>query len=163
MYLNQAVKIPNNTPGITKEKIKGVTYFYYSYGRKYDAEKKHTVPQNTTIGKCIEDNPDMMYPNTNFLKFFPDIELPEEKDIMVNRSSCLRMGTHLVLRRIIAEYRLEEMLAWILGKDSELFLDLAIYMIITENRKFFLDISWFDAYEKEPFHLVSVHSIKYSA
>ena len=52
MYLNQAVKIPDNTSGITKKKIKGVTYVYYSYDRKYDAEKKYMIPQNTTIGSA---------------------------------------------------------------------------------------------------------------
>lgn len=133
MYLNQAVKIPEDTAGITRKKIKGVTYVYYAYGRKYDPKKKYTVPQNTTIGKCTEDDPEMMYPNTNFLRFFPDIELPEEKDAQVYRSSCLRIGTYMVLRRIIAEYRLEEMLWPIIGKDTGLFLDLAIYTIITEN------------------------------
>lgn len=133
MYLNQAVRIPENTAGITRKKIKGVTYVYYAYGRKYDPKKKYTVPQNTTIGKCTEDDPDMMYPNTNFLRFFPDIELPEEKDAQIFRSSCLRIGTYLVLRRIIAEYGLEEMLSPIIGKDTGLFLDLAIYTIITEN------------------------------
>ena len=133
MYLNQAVKIPENTAGITRKKIKGVTYVYYAYGRKYDPKKKYTVPQNTTIGKCTEDDPEMMYPNTNFLRFFPDVELPEEKDAQVYRSSCLRIGTYMVLRRIIAEYRLEEMLWPIIGKDTGLFLDLAIYTIITEN------------------------------
>lgn len=133
MYLDQAVKIPENTAGITRKTIKGVTYVYYAYGRKYDPKKKYTVPQNTTIGKCTSEDPEMMYPNTNFLRFFPDIELPEEKDVQVFRSSCLRIGTYLVLRRIIAEYGLEEMLSPIIGKDTGLFLDLAIYTIITEN------------------------------
>ena len=133
MYLDQAVKIPENTAGITRKTIKGVTYVYYAYGRKYDPKKKYTVPQNTTIGKCTAEDPEMMYPNTNFLRFFPDVELPEEKDVQVFRSSCLRIGTYLVLRRIIAEYGLEEMLSPIIGKDTGLFLDLAIYTIITEN------------------------------
>ena len=133
MYLDQAVRIPENTAGITRKTIKGVTYVYYAYGRKYDPKKKYTVPQNTTIGKCTSEDPEMMYPNTNFLRFFPDIELPEEKDVQVFRSSCLRIGTYLVLRRIIAEYGLEEMLSPIIGKDTGLFLDLAIYTIITEN------------------------------
>ena len=133
MYLDQAVKIPENVAGITRKNIKGVTYVYYAYGRKYDPNKKYTVPQNTTIGKCTSENPEMMYPNTNFLRFFPDIELPDEKNTEVYRSSCLRIGTYLVLRRIIAEYRLDEMLSEIIGKDSGLFLDLATYTIITEN------------------------------
>ncbi len=133
MYMDKAVKIPENTAGITRKTIKGVTYVYYAYGRKYDPKKKYTVPQNTTIGKCTKEDPDMMYPNTNFLRFFPDIELPEEKEAKAYRGSCLRIGAYLVLRRIIAEYGLEEILDSIVGKDAGLFLDLAIYTIITEN------------------------------
>ena len=74
----------------------------------------------------------MMYPNTNFLKFFPAEELPETKG-EAYRSGCMRVGTYLVLRRIISEYHLDEMLGDIIGKDSGLFLDLAAYSIITEN------------------------------
>lgn len=133
MYLKHPVRIPENTAGITRKSIRGVTYIYYAYERQYNSEKKYSVPKNTTIGKCTEDNPDMMYPNTNFLRFFPDVELPEEKDAEIYRSSCLRIGTYLVLRRIAAEYKLDEMLAGIIGRDSGLFLDLAAYAIITEN------------------------------
>ena len=130
MYLDYKVNIPDKS-GITRKAIKGTTYVYYAYDRKYDPEKKHTVPINTTIGKCGPDDPDMMYPNTNFLKYFPEVEMPDEKDADVYRSSCLRIGAYLVLRRIAAEYKLEDMLPRIIGKDSGLFLDLAIYTIIT--------------------------------
>ena len=132
MYLDHKVRIPEKN-GVTRKSIKGTTYVYYAYDRKYDPEKKHTVPINTTIGKCEADDPDMMYPNTNFLKYFPEVEMPDEKDAAVYRSSCLRIGAYLVLRRIAAEYKLEDMLPRIIGKDSGLFLDLAIYTIITEN------------------------------
>lgn len=132
MYLDYKVNIPDKK-GITRKTIKGTTYVYYAYDRKYDPKKKHTVPINTTIGKCESDESDRMYPNTNFLKYFPDVDMPLEKETEVYRSSCLRIGSYLVLRRIAAEYRLEEMLSRIIGKDSGLFLDLAIYTIITEN------------------------------
>ena len=39
----------------------------------------------------------------------------------------------MVLRKIIAEYRLDEMLNSVIGKDAGLFMDLAVYSIITEN------------------------------
>ncbi len=132
MYLDYKIKIPTDSPGITSKKIKGVTYIYYAYEHSYSAEKKYTVPKSTTIGKCAEDDPEMMYPNTNFLKFFPAEELPETKG-EAYRSGCLRTGTFLVLRRIITEYHLDEMLSDIIGKESGLFLDLAVYTIIAEN------------------------------
>ena len=95
-------------------------------------KKGYTVPKSTSIGKCADDDAEMMYPNTNFLKFFPAEELPETRG-EAYRSGCLRVGTYLVLRRIVSEYHLDEMLGDIIGKDSGLFLDLAAYSIITEN------------------------------
>lgn len=132
MYLDFKVKIPFDSAGITRKKIKGTTYIYYSYEHNYSSEKGYTVPKSTSIGKCTDDEPDLMYPNTNFLKFFPSEELPETKG-GAHRSGCLRIGTYLVLRRIIAEYHLDEMIGNIIGKNSGLFLDLAVYSIIAEN------------------------------
>ena len=132
MYLDFKVKIPSDSAGVTRKKIKGVTYVYYAYEHNYSPEKGYTVPKNTSIGKCADDDAEMMYPNTNFLKFFPAEELPETKG-EAYRSGCLRAGTYLVLRRIVSEYHLDEMLGDIIGKDSGLFLDLAAYSIITEN------------------------------
>lgn len=131
MYLDYKVKIPDSEHGVTRKKIKGVTYIYYSYGREYNPKKKYTVPKCTSIGKCDDDS-DMMYPNTNYIKFFPTAELPETKN-QAYRSGCLRAGTFFVLRRIISEYHLDEMLDRIIGKDSGLFLDIAAYTIIAEN------------------------------
>lgn len=132
MYLDFKVKIPSDSAGITRKKIKGTTYIYYSYEHNYSSEKGYTVPKSTSIGKCTDDEPDLMYPNTNFLKFFPSEELPETKG-GAHRSGCLRIGTYLVLCRIIAEYHLDEMIGNIIGKNSGLFLDLAVYSIIAEN------------------------------
>lgn len=132
MYYDFQVKVPEQTLGITRKKIKGTTYIYYSYNHEYSSEKKYTVPKATTIGKLTSDNSDMMYPNANFLKYFPAADFPEEK-APANRSSCLRIGTYLVLRKIIAEYGLEDILSSIIGKDNGLFLDIASYTIVTEN------------------------------
>ena len=70
MYLNLTVKIPEQQSGISKKKIKGTTYIYYEYGRKYYSDKQYTVSQCTSIGKVCEDDPLMMITNGNYLKFF---------------------------------------------------------------------------------------------
>ena len=132
MYYDFQVKVPRQTLGITRKKIKGTTYIYYSYNHEYSSEKKYTVPKATTIGKLTSEDSDMMYPNANFLKYFPSADWPDEK-ALGNRSACLRIGTYLVLRKIIAEYGLEDILDSIIGKDSGLFLDIAAYTIVTEN------------------------------
>lgn len=59
MCLDYKVKIPHPEHGITRKKIRGVTYIYCSYGREYNAEKKYTVPKCTSIGKW-NDDADMM-------------------------------------------------------------------------------------------------------
>ena len=49
------------------------------------------------------------------------------------RSSCLHIGSFLVIKKIIAEYHLDQIIEEIIGKDAGMFLDLAAYAIITEN------------------------------
>ena len=132
MYLDLTVEIPDLKTGISKKKIKGTTYIYYEYGRKYYADKQYTVPQCTSIGKLCEDDPSMMIPNGNYLKYFPDAELPDRLPVS-RRSGCLKVGAWLVIRKIIQYYKLDVRIAELVGKDSGLFLDLAAYAIITEN------------------------------
>lgn len=133
MYMDFKVKIPTSDTGISRKRIKGVTYIYYAYGRDYNADKKYTVPKCTSIGKSSDEDPDMMYPNVNYLKFFPEEELPDADAADTSRSGCLRMGAFLIIRKIIAEYHLDEIMERLIGKDSGLFLDLATYAIIAEN------------------------------
>ena len=132
MYLDAKIKIPSEVSGVSTKTISGVSYVYYTFGRSYSVEKKYSKPKCTSIGKCVPDEPGMMYPNHNFLRFFPEIDLPDEKS-ETYRSGCLRIGTYAVLSRIVAEYHLDEMIDRIIGEDSGLFLDLAVYSIISEN------------------------------
>lgn len=132
MYFDFLVKVPEIKGKIYTKKIKETTYINYEYARVYKPEKKYNIPKRTTIGKLCEDNPGMMYPNANYLKYFPDEELPE-KSARTDRSSCLRIGSYIIIRKIIEEYQLDEMIEGIIGRDSGLFLDLVAYSIVTEN------------------------------
>ena len=132
MYFDYEVKIPDSRHGITRKKIRGITYIYYAYDHKYSSDKHYTIPKNTTIGKCLDVSSETMYPNTNFLKYFPDAEIPVTQ-VKTDRSVCLRIGAFIVIRKIIAEYHLDEMTGRLIGKDAGLFLDLAAYSIVTEN------------------------------
>ena len=132
MYLNCRVKIPDSERGITVKTINGTPYVYYENSRVYDKEKHYTVPKRTCIGKRDTEHPEFMYPNEKFLKYFPRELLPAEQDGQI-RSGCLHIGAYLVIRKIISEYHLDEMLARIIGRDAGLFLDLAAYSIITED------------------------------
>ena len=133
MYLDCSVKIPEIKGKITRKKKKDTVYIDYEYGRVYLPEKKYTIPKRTTIGKQMKDDPEMMIPNENYVKHFSDRELPEEKNHS-KRSYCLKAGAYVVIKKIMEEYKLPELLGRHFSrKDLGLFLDLAAYSIVCEN------------------------------
>ena len=133
MYLDFLVKIPISTGKITYRRKGDTDYVYYEYKRIYTKGSNITNPKRVTIGKRDKEDPLMMLPNENYLKYFPDEDLPEINE-RTKRSSCLRIGTWLVIRKIMEEYRFSEILGkYINPKDLGLVLDLAAYSIISEN------------------------------
>ena len=133
MYYDFEVPLPEAPGKLAYEKHGDTTYVKYEYDRIYDPEKKFTYPKRATIGKRSKEKPDMFRPNQNYLTYFPNAELPIS-DYRSTRSSCLRAGAFIVMRKIIKDYKLEEILGMYF-KDRELglFLDLAVYSIITED------------------------------
>lgn len=133
MYLDFLVKIPEVKGKITYRKRDDSCYVYYEYDRVYDPNQKYTNVKRAMIGKQSKADFHMMQPNQNYLKFFPEVELPEEKERTL-RSSCLRVGTYIVLQKLFRESGIPEMLSqYFSEKDLGLFLDLAAYSIITES------------------------------
>ncbi|WP_230397660.1 IS1634 family transposase [Novisyntrophococcus fermenticellae] len=133
MYLDFLVRIPSVQGKITLREKNNAVYVVYEYDRIYDPERQYTFPKRVTIGKQSQADAALMQPNQNFLKYFPDAELPEEKN-RISRSSCLRVGAYFVIRKIINDYNLLEILsAYFDEKELGLFLDLAVYSIVTEN------------------------------
>ena len=114
MYLNCRVKIPDTGGKITSKTIGGTPYVYYEYARIYNKKKKYSEPKRTCIGKRDPEQPAFLYPNEKFLKFFPRELLPSEKDGQY-RSGCLHIGAYLVIRKIVSDYHLDEMIARIIG------------------------------------------------
>ena len=103
MYLDVVTKIPDLPGKIICRKVSGTTYVYYQYGQQYDPARRFSIPQRTTIGKLNADG--LLIPNENFHKYITGENLPGEKPRSV-RSSCLRIGVHIILRKIIAAGRL---------------------------------------------------------
>jgi len=132
MYLNCRVKIPDTGGKITIKLVSGISYVYLEQGRTYNKEKKYNVPKRTCIGKQDSEQKTYMFPNEKFLKFFPRELLPFELDTRM-RSGCIHVGPFIVIRKIISDYHLDEMIGRIIGRDAGLFLDLAAYSIITED------------------------------
>ena len=135
MYLDAIVRVPDVRGKFTFRVKGGTTYVEYESERIYIPEKKYTTVTRKTIGKISDLEKRTMQPNENFLKFFPDTELPEEKD-RSSRSCGLRIGTWIVLRKIINDYNLPEILGrYLKSKDVGLLLDLAAYSIVEENNR----------------------------
>lgn len=133
MYLDILVKTPEVPGKITYRKKGDATYVEFEYDRIYDPKRQYTTVKRSTIGKLSKADPIMMQPNQNFLKYFPDAEFPEEKN-RTYRSSCLRVGSSIVIRKIMKDYGIPEMLGqYFEEKDLGLLLDFAAYSIISEN------------------------------
>ena len=75
----------------------------------------------------------MMWPNQNYLKYFPNAELPEAlgRDL---RSSCLHIGGYIIIDKMLEKSGIPEMLShYFTESDKRLLLDLVAYSILTEN------------------------------
>lgn len=133
MYLDFLVEVPDVQGKITTKKKGNAVYVNYEIGRKYYKDRKYTIPERVTIGKLSQEDKRMMIPNLNFLTYFPEVELPEKK-FNSNRSSCLRIGTYLIIQKVMDEYQIPELLdGYFSPKDRGLFLDLIAYTITCEN------------------------------
>ena len=135
MYLDSLVKVPEVKGKITFRTKGNTTYVEYESARVYIPEKKYTTVSRKTIGKLADDDGTIMQPNENFLKYFPDTALPKEKDRAL-RSCALRIGTWIVIRKIVNDYKLSEILGrYLPKKDAGLFLDLCAYSIEEEDNR----------------------------
>lgn len=128
MYFDTYVDVPDVAGKIT---IKMSKYVMYETGRVYLPDKRYNKPQRVCIGILKEDDKSKMKPNDTYKIFFSDIELDEVSE--VKRSSCLRIGDHIVIDKIIKEYQLDELLKAFFKDDYGLLLDLVSYLIVTED------------------------------
>ena len=133
MFLKYKVDIPVVPGKLVRKNRGGHTYIEYEYDRIYDPVKQYTYPKRASIGRVDPEDPTRMTPNENFLKYFPDAEVPEETD-RSERSPYLNIGTYVVLHKLIQDCKLKEILdGYMDEKDTGFLLDLACYSIIEEN------------------------------
>jgi len=132
MFYDFKVPVPDIPGKITKRKKGASVHVEYQYSRIYNPEKQYNVPRRAVIGKMFSSNESMMFPNEKYLEFFPDTVIPEARPFAY-RSCCLRIGSYLVISKVMEEYQLAQMLGKWLGKDCGLFLDLVAFSIITED------------------------------
>lgn len=133
MYLDYLVDIPESKGKITFRNKSGSNYVYYETARTYDPEKRYTNVNRVTIGKVSEEDTTKMRPNENFLKYFPEADIPEEKNGS-SRSSCLKAGPYIVINQVIKDLGLNDKLTETFGmKAAGMILDFAAYSIVTED------------------------------
>ena len=133
MFLKYKVDIPVVPGKLVRKNRGGHTYIEYEYDRIYDPVKQYTYPKRASIGRVDPENSTRMTPNENFLKYFPDAEIPEEID-RSDRSPYLNIGSYVVLHKLIQDCKLKEILSEYMDeKDTGFLLDLACYSIIEEN------------------------------
>lgn len=133
MFLKYKVDIPVVPGKLVRKNRGGHTYIEYEYDWIYDPVKQYTYPKRASIGRVDPEDPTRMTPNENFLKYFPDAEIPEEID-RSDRSPYLNIGTYVILHKLIQDCKLKEILdEYMDEKDTGFLLDLACYSIIEEN------------------------------
>lgn len=141
MLLDSLVEIPDVPGKIVRKTVKGTVYIDYEYDRVYDSERKYNIPKRTTIGKLADDG--RMHPNANYMRYFPHLPPPEISG-GTGRSSCLRVGAHIVIDCVVRHYGLEAMLGGMFGGEAGFLLDLASYSIICEDNagQYYPDWAW---------------------
>ena len=131
MYFSHTVRIPEDH--VVRVRNRDTVYVYWEKSREYIGEKKYTAPKRVCIGKEDPSAPGFMYPNGNFMLCFPGEEIPEEKSAF-ERSSALRIGMYLVIRKIAESMGIKGILTDVFGsRDAGIILDLAAYSIVTEG------------------------------
>ena len=94
MFLKYKVDIPVVPGKLVRKKRGGHTYVEFEYDRIYDPVKQYTYPKRASIGRVDPENQNRMTPNENFLKYFPDADIPEEID-RSERSPYLNIGPYI--------------------------------------------------------------------
>ncbi len=133
MYLKTLVDLPDVPGKIVIQTKNNSSYVHFEYDRIYDADRKFNVPKRVVIGKIAGNDKHKMYPNPNFLKYFPAVDVSPSRTTDPDRSCCLKIGSWLAIRSIIEHYGIEKTLNPIIDKDTGFFLDLAAYSLISEN------------------------------
>ena len=135
MYFDFLVDIPVSSKIVSQTK-KGVTYVDFEYDRIYNKAKKYTIPKRSTIGKISPDDTSKMWPNQNYMKYFPGTILPEKLN-RSTRSGCLRVGAYIVIKKLIEQAEISGIIKnYFNSLNSNIFI-LNLYLI---DSKFYFQI-----------------------
>lgn len=102
------------------------SYVYLTQRVKYSPELKQTRPVRVAIGKLNEEG--KLIPNRNYFEIFP-----YEQNEPGDKADFVIAGPHFVADKISAGNGLKELLETIFKDDSDKILDMATYMMMSEN------------------------------
>lgn len=125
---NVKVKRPKTTK---IQKKNGISYVYQVVGKTYKKDKKYTVEERKLIGKMIDDV--WMIPNEYFSQYYPDVCIEQE---VPDFSDTLKVGTFLVIQKLMKDLQIEELLDSAFGNLGHLIEDIVSYMITHESCTF---------------------------
>lgn len=128
-YQEYTVPVPD-VKGKIRTKKNG--YVELEIGRTYYPEKKYNVPKRVAIGKIAENNK-YMYPNEKYYDYIDNPVLPEVSTEDEKRSKCLEIGSYIVIKKIIKDYKLDTMIENLKINPEGLLLDLVSYFIVEQD------------------------------
>lgn len=109
-------------------KNNGKEYVYLTQNVKYSPELKRSVPNRISIGKLNDQG--MLIPNKNYFELFGE---SVELEIVGDRADYISIGPHLVVSKIAERLSLYGLLESIFFDKTNKILDIATYMIMSEN------------------------------
>lgn len=136
MFGKTTVPVPEAKGKIVlqRQKKQECVYVLYEYDRVYDKQKQYNVPKRACVGKLDSSDEKRMFPNENYYRFFSS-PLGERSLFSDGRSSCVKVGLFLVVRRIWSDLLgIEDFLVDKLGFDGAgVFLDYAAGLVVGED------------------------------
>lgn len=113
---------------IVTQNRNGKIYVYLTKKVVYDPKKKRSIPDRVYIGILNDDG--KLIPNQNYVDIFGG---EEEYIDPYNRGDYISVGLHSAVSSIAKKMQLEELLDGIFEENSKKILDIAMYMITTQD------------------------------
>lgn len=119
------VDLPDRTVTV---RTKSGTYVYLTQSVEYSSKLKCSRPKRIAIGKLNEKG--MLIPNQNYFDLYGK---PVELDVPGGRADSISCGPFVVVDSIARKTQLMDVLESVFPEQWEKILDLATYMMMTEN------------------------------
>lgn len=129
------VERPRNTKIQKKD---GHRYVYFVTSSEYKPDRGYNTDKRVCVGRMVEDDKESrnehMYPNDAFREFFPNEEGMEVE--FPDFSRTLKVGGSLMIRKIMMENQMYELIRSVYEEEADTILNLIVYMILFETSVF---------------------------